>query len=179
MGCYGIGTTRVVGAIVEASNDERGIIWPKSVAPAQIHLVALSSKDADVQTRIYETAEGLYTDLKKKGLRLSGMIATRQPGEKLADADLLGIPLRILISEKTLKEDAVEWKARNAKDARRVQLSKSWKRSNRLSRKNNESLFYRKMIRSDHFSVKVIYGIKTVSDYGSECARCRGKVVFP
>ena len=65
MGCYGIGTTRVVGAIVEASNDERGIIWPKSVAPAQIHL-ALSSKDADVQTRIYETAEGLYTDLKKR-----------------------------------------------------------------------------------------------------------------
>ena len=123
MGCYGIGTTRVVGAIVEASNDERGIIWPKSVAPAQIHLVALSSKDADVQTRIYETAEGLYTDLKKEGLEVIWDDRYASAGEKLADADLLGIPLRILISEKTLKEDAVEWKARNAKDARRVQLS--------------------------------------------------------
>lgn len=123
MGCYGIGTTRVVGAIVEASNDERGIIWPKSVAPAQIHLVALSSKDADAQARIYETAEGLYTDLKKEGLEVIWDDRDASAGEKLADADLLGMPLRILISEKTLKEDSVEWKARNAKDARRVQLS--------------------------------------------------------
>lgn len=116
MGCYGIGITRLVGAIVEASHDDRGIIWPKSVAPMAVYLVSLSSKDASVQARIRETAEGLYDDLKKERIEvLWDDRADISAGEKLADADLLGFPLRLVVSEKTHKENALEWKLRQEK----------------------------------------------------------------
>jgi prolyl-tRNA synthetase len=122
MGCYGIGTTRLVGTVVEASHDERGIIWPKSVAPFQIHLVSLGSKDADTQARITETATALYEALEKQGIEVLWDEREASPGEKLADADLLGMPLRLLISEKTLKEESIEWKLRAEKDAKLVKL---------------------------------------------------------
>ncbi|MBI4139280.1 hypothetical protein HY479_03995 [Candidatus Uhrbacteria bacterium] len=122
MGCYGIGTTRLVGSIVEASHDERGIVWPKSVAPMPVHLVSLSSKDNAVQEKILETAGGIADDLEHEGVRVLWDDRDASAGEKLADADLLGLPLRILVSEKTLKEDAVEWKLRGEKEARLVKL---------------------------------------------------------
>lgn len=122
MGCYGIGTTRLVGTVVEALHDERGIMWPKSVAPFQVHIVNLNSKDETTQARILETAESLYEDLKKNGIEVIWDDRDASPGEKLADADLLGMPLRILVSEKTLKEDSVEWKLRAEKDARLVKI---------------------------------------------------------
>jgi len=116
MGCFGIGITRLVGAIVEASHDDRGIIWPKSVAPMAVHLVSLSSKDASLQARIRETAEGLYDDLEKEGIEVLWDNRTDvSAGEKLVDADLLGFPLRLIISEKTLKDNAFEWKLRQEK----------------------------------------------------------------
>ncbi len=122
MGCYGIGTTRLVGAIVEASHDERGIIWPKSVAPMPVHLVSLSSKDADMQTRIAETVLGIYEDLAKEGIDVLWDDREASTGEKLADADLLGLPLRLLVSEKSLKDDSVEWKLRTSSEAHLVKL---------------------------------------------------------
>jgi prolyl-tRNA synthetase len=122
MGCYGIGTTRVVGAIVEASNDERGIIWPKSVAPMPVHIVTLSSKDETVQSKIIETAESLLEDLRKEGIDALWDDRASSAGEKLADADLIGLPLRILISEKTLKENSVEWKLRASKEVQLVNI---------------------------------------------------------
>ncbi|MBI5654100.1 hypothetical protein HZC53_00370 [Candidatus Uhrbacteria bacterium] len=122
MGCYGIGTTRLVGTVVEAMHDERGIMWPKSVAPFQVHIVNLNSKDADVQAQILETSASLYEDLKKEGIEVIWDDRDASPGEKLADADLLGMPLRVLVSEKTLKEDSVEWKQRTEKEARLVKL---------------------------------------------------------
>lgn len=113
MGCYGIGVTRLVGTIVEASHDDRGMIWPKSVAPYHVHLVSLRSKDEATQSRINETALGLYEDLTKQGVEvLWDDRADASPGEKFADADLIGLPLRLVVSEKTLKEDSIEWKER-------------------------------------------------------------------
>jgi prolyl-tRNA synthetase len=124
MGCYGIGPSRVMGAIVEASHDDRGIIWPKSVAPFAVHLVSLTSKDDAVRERIAETSEGLYDDLKKMGVTvLWDDRADMSPGAKFADADLMGMPLRIVVSEKTLAQDGVEWKARCSADAKIVPLA--------------------------------------------------------
>lgn len=116
MGCYGIGPSRVMGAIVEIHHDEHGIIWPKEVAPFQVHLVSLTSKKEDVQIKINATSEKLYVDLAKNGIEVlwddrAGLSA----GEKFADSDLIGIPVRLVISEKTLVQNCVELKER-AKD---------------------------------------------------------------
>ncbi|HVM90955.1 MAG TPA: His/Gly/Thr/Pro-type tRNA ligase C-terminal domain-containing protein, partial [Verrucomicrobiae bacterium] len=123
MGCYGIGTTRLVGTIVEASHDDRGIIWPINVAPYHVHLVSLHSKDADTLARIQSVAQDMYDQLWAAGVEV--LWDDREgvsPGAKFADADLIGLPLRLVISEKTLKEDSVEWKPRNEAEARLVKI---------------------------------------------------------
>jgi prolyl-tRNA synthetase len=122
MGCYGIGVSRLVGTIVEASHDDRGMIWPKSVAPMPVHLVSLSSKDTAVQAKIDEVAEGIHDDLVREGISVLWDDRSASTGEKLADADLIGLPLRVLVSEKTLKEDAVEWKRRASTESELVKL---------------------------------------------------------
>lgn len=123
MGCYGIGPSRVMGAIVEAHHDDRGIIWPKSVAPFAVHLVSLASKDESVQDRIDSISVSLYKDLQKAGIEVLWNDRTDQSfGEKFADADLIGLPLRIVVSEKTLAEDSVEWKERELADMRLVKI---------------------------------------------------------
>lgn len=124
MGCYGIGTSRLVGAIVEACHDEKGIIWPKSVAPFQVHLITLNSKDDAVRENIMGTAEDLVRDLEAQGIEV--LWDDREdvsPGGKFADADLIGAPLRILVSEKSLKEESVEWKERSSIESRLVKLA--------------------------------------------------------
>lgn len=113
MGCYGIGTTRLVGAIVEASHDDKGIIWPKNVAPFHVHIVVLGSKDEAVQATTNAAADKLYADLQAQGIEVlmddrTGLSA----GEKFADADLLGMPVRVVVSEKSLKNNAFEVKLR-------------------------------------------------------------------
>lgn len=123
MGCYGIGTTRLVGAIVEALSDDNGMMWPKSVAPYPLYLIALSSKDETVNERVRTASLGLIEDLEKVGIEV--LFDDREdvsPGAKFADSDLLGMPLRLVISEKSLKEDGVEWKLRTSPDARIVKL---------------------------------------------------------
>ncbi len=123
MGCYGIGPSRVMGAIIEAHHDDRGMIWPKSVAPLSVHLVSLSSKDESVQEKIDITSESLYSDLIKAGVDV--LWDDRQDksfGEKFADADLIGLPLRIVVSEKTLADDSVELKERASADLRLVKI---------------------------------------------------------
>jgi prolyl-tRNA synthetase len=123
MGCYGIGPSRVMGSIVEVHHDDNGMIWPKEVAPFDVHIVSLSSKDEAIQSKINSTVTGLVEDLEKQGTEVlwddrEGVSA----GAKFADADLIGIPLRIVVSEKTLKEDSVEWKVRSESDASLVSL---------------------------------------------------------
>lgn len=124
MGCYGIGTSRLVGAIVETHHDDKGMTWPVSVAPYHVHLVALKSKDADVQTRINSTAQEIYDGLWAQGIEvLWDDRADLSPGEKFADADLIGLPLRLVVSEKTLKEDSIEWKGRSDAEAKLVKIA--------------------------------------------------------
>jgi prolyl-tRNA synthetase len=123
MGCYGIGVSRLVGTIVEACHDDRGIVWPKRVAPYQVEIVSLRSKDEAMQTRISETALALYEDLTKQGVEvLWDDRADVSPGEKFADADLLGMPLRLVVSEKMLKENSIEWKERAKTEAQVVKM---------------------------------------------------------
>ncbi|MCR4278894.1 MAG: proline--tRNA ligase [bacterium] len=121
MGCYGIGITRLVGAIVEAKHDDRGIMWPKSVSPMPVHLVSLSAKDPAVQTRITTASEDLYERLTGGGVDvLWDDRENVSPGEKFGEADLLGMPLRLVISARTIEENAVEWKRRDQKEGRFV-----------------------------------------------------------
>ena len=98
MGSYGIGITRLMGLLVEKFADERGIVWPEEVAPFRVHLVELANDNPDVQT---EAAE-LYRELTSAGIEVLWDDRDVRAGEKFADSDLLGIPLRVVVSEKTL-----------------------------------------------------------------------------
>ena len=123
MGCYGIGISRAMGVIVETFNDEKGIKWPKSVAPYQIHLVTLTSKDTEIDAHIQQAAQDLYERMKAKGVEvLWDDRVGISPGAKFADADLIGVPLRLVLSERTMKEQGVEWKMRGEAEARAVSL---------------------------------------------------------
>lgn len=123
MGCYGIGVTRLIGAVVEASHDERGMIWPASIAPFRVHLIALRSKDAAVQSRLDQLTEEMYAKLGAQGVEvLWDDRGDASAGERLADADLIGLPIRLLFSEKTLKENSVEWKSRSNAETRLIKI---------------------------------------------------------
>lgn len=115
---YGIGITRVMGVIVEKFADEKGIVWPKEVAPFQVHLITLSGKTAAEEKEIQQTAERFMRELGEGGVEV--LWDDREgitPGVKFADADLYGIPLRIVLSPRTLAENAVEWKERTQENA--------------------------------------------------------------
>lgn len=118
MASYGLGISRAMGAIVEVHHDDKGVIWPKSVAPAAVHLVALGS-----DAKVTQTADKLYRLLSDEGKEVIYDDREESAGVKFADADLIGVPLRVTISDKTLKKDAVELKARDAKDSKLVKFS--------------------------------------------------------
>lgn len=112
-GCYGLGTTRLVGAIVEANHDERGIIWPAEVAPFYAHLVALFGKDAKMNKKIDTACVAVIaSEVKQSHEMLYDDRENVSAGEKFAVSDLLGIPERIIISEKTLAKNEMEVKDR-------------------------------------------------------------------
>lgn len=126
MGCYGIGPSRVMGTIVEAHNDGKGILWPKAVAPYLAHLVTISAKDPAEQEKVVAAAESLVSELEAMGADvLWDDRAAVSAGEKFADADLIGCPLRLVLSPKTLAEGAVEWKGRADGASRLVKLSEA------------------------------------------------------
>ncbi len=116
MASYGIGLGRLMGTVVEVSHDEKGIIWPESVAPFRVIIVEISTgKEGD--GKVAKTAEKLYNDLKKRGVEaLYDDRKDRSAGEKFTEADLLGIPYRVVVSEKTLKENKFELKKRGSKE---------------------------------------------------------------
>lgn len=116
MGCYGIGLGRVMGAIVEVCHDENGIIWPKQVTPFQTHLLALGQETE-------KEAESLYQKLTGDGIEVLYDDRDASPGEKFADADLIGIPTRLVVSEKALGKDSVEIKKRGEKEIQLIKLS--------------------------------------------------------
>jgi len=118
MGCYGIGLPRLMGAVVEILRDEKGIIWPKSIAPFKIHLISIESS-----AKVKKAAQNLYETLQKEKLEvIYDDRQTKSPGEKFADCDLIGIPLRIVVSEKTLKKNSIELKKRGEKEGKLIGL---------------------------------------------------------
>ena len=118
MGCYGIGLGRLMGAIVEVSHDDKGIIWPKSVAPFLVHIIGVENN-----AKVKKAVQKLHTQLQKENIEvLYDDRENKTVGEKFGDADLLGIPLRIVVSEKTLKENSVELKERGKDKIKLVKL---------------------------------------------------------
>jgi len=119
MGCYGLGPTRLMGTIVEIFNDQNGIIWPKAIAPYQVHLVYLGKND-----RVKKEAEKICNSLQKEKIEVLYDDRDESAGVKLKDADLIGIPLRIVISEKTMGKNSVEIKRRSEDGFEMVEISK-------------------------------------------------------
>lgn len=114
MGCYGIGIGRTLAAIVETHHDDKGIIWPGNIAPYKVYLVSIGESEA-----VLRAAEDLYRDLTDAGvLVLYDDRTDARAGEKFADADLLGIPYRVVVSEKTLASQQYEIKKRDEPEAK-------------------------------------------------------------
>lgn len=109
MGCYGIGISRLMGVIVEKFHDSRGIIWPESVAPFKVHLIELGGKDAKVK----KTAQKVYKLFLDEGIEVLYDERDVSAGEKFADADLIGIPYRLVVSEKTGTKIEVKKRSEN------------------------------------------------------------------
>jgi len=118
MGCYGIGLGRLLAAAVEQSHDEKGIIWPVAIAPYHIYLCSLQTDNSEVNS----IAEKLYNDLTKENLEVLFDDRAESPGVKFNDADLLGIPLRLTVSPRTLQSQSVEVKWRNQKQTQLLPL---------------------------------------------------------
>lgn len=118
-GCYGIGTSRIMGAVVETSHDDRGIIWPREIAPYLVHLVELKAQNAKVKAgalKLYNSLQAadidvLYDDRDNVSV-----------GEKFADADLIGCPWQIIISSKTLDQNSVEVKDRQSGKSQLIKI---------------------------------------------------------
>jgi prolyl-tRNA synthetase len=125
MNCYGIGLTRLMGALAEIGRDDKGLIWPGSVAPFSAHLLALAARDVKVNNNIKQTCKKIYDGLQKRNINvLYDDRADRSAGEKFNDADLLGIPWRLVVSEKTIEKDSVEVKRRDSKETQLISLDK-------------------------------------------------------
>jgi prolyl-tRNA synthetase len=131
MGCYGIGTSRMLQCIIEANRDERGIVWPASVSPYDVHLVGLGLDREGVAGK----AEDLYEQLAAAGL---DVLYDDRPdataGVKFNDADLIGLPVRVTLSPRSLEKDSIELKLRTASDVELVPLAEAVVRLNGLTR---------------------------------------------
>ena len=121
MGSYGIGPSRAMGTIVELLADEKGLVWPEAVAPFDVHLVALFDEKGAVK----KATDDLYERLTGKGVEVLYDDRNCSAGEKFGDADLIGIPKRYVLSEKTLKIQSVEIKDRSKGESRMVPLSEA------------------------------------------------------
>lgn len=115
MGSYGIGPSRLVGLLAEHFADDRGLAWPINVAPFHVYLAPLGTSE-----EVNKAADKLYDDLQKEGITVLYDDRDARPGDKFADADLIGIPFRVVISEKSLQAGGYELKARTSSDTKVV-----------------------------------------------------------
>ena len=122
MGCYGIGVDRVLASIVERFHDDKGIIWPMSIAPYQVAIVPIKYKDA-----MKDAADKLYEQLTKAGVQVLLDDRDERPGVKFNDMDLIGFPVRITVGDKNLPN--VEIKLRSSDDAELVPLDSAAERT--------------------------------------------------
>ena len=118
-GSYGVGPARVMAAAVEQHHDENGIVWPPSIAPYDVHVLALHGGAEEVLT----AAEKVAATLDEVGLEVVLDDRDERPGEKFADADLIGCPLRVIVGKKTLDDGAVDVRRRDGSGEGRVEVS--------------------------------------------------------
>jgi prolyl-tRNA synthetase len=119
MGCYGIGPARIVAAAIEQGADDRGIVWPRPLAPWPAHLVVLG-REGDAER---EAADRLYCELREAGIEVLYDDRDAGPGEKLTDAELLGCPLRLVIGRRGLAEGVVEAQLRHSGEERKIEVN--------------------------------------------------------
>ncbi len=120
MGCYGLGISRVVAAAIEQHHDEHGIVWPQSMAPYQVVIVPINSHRSEP---VREVCEDLYHSLLEQGIEVLLEDRKERPGVLFADHDLIGIPHRIVIGDRTLAENKVEYKSRQAEQSEMIDLN--------------------------------------------------------
>ncbi len=121
MGCYGIGVNRILAAAVENHHDDGGILWPKAIAPYQVQIVSLDAK----KTQVVEAAAGLHETLQKAGWEVLWDDRDAAPGVKFADADLIGLPVRVTVGKKTAEAGTVDVRVRTSKDQKTVPLAEA------------------------------------------------------
>ncbi len=124
MGCYGIGVTRIVGAAIEQNHDDNGIIWPGPLAPFDVVLVPINLQRSDT---VREAAEALYAELSEKGFDVLYDDRDARPGVKFADAELIGIPHRLVISERNLAAGELEYRHRRENESRNLKREEALK----------------------------------------------------
>lgn len=106
MGCYGIGVTRVVAAAIEQNHDDKGIVWPLSIAPFEVVVCLLGAGKSPL---VREAGEAIYEELLSAGLDVILDDRDERPGVMFADWELIGVPIRVTVGERSLKEGQVEW----------------------------------------------------------------------
>jgi prolyl-tRNA synthetase len=119
MGSYGVGPARTMAAVVEQHHDESGIVWPKELAPYDVHVLSLDAGAEEVLAH----AEQLANALGEAGFDVLLDERDERPGEKFADADLVGIPLRIIVGRKTLEDDCADARTRDGSVDERIALA--------------------------------------------------------
>lgn len=117
IGSYGIGVTRVMGVVAEKMSDDRGLVWPESIAPFIVYLARLGNDE-----KVAQASDELYEHLQKAGVTVLYDDSDKRPGEKFADADLVGIPHRVVVSQKTIEADKFEYKKRTETDSSLLSL---------------------------------------------------------
>ncbi|MDY6797244.1 MAG: proline--tRNA ligase [Pseudomonadota bacterium] len=122
MGCYGIGVSRIVASAIEQNHDEQGIIWPEAIAPFEVALVTLNAHKSDV---VRETSDKLYEQLRQAGFDVILDDRNERPGVKFADMELMGIPHRVVVSERGLKAGTLEYKGRRDTDKQDIPLEQA------------------------------------------------------
>ena len=119
MGCYGMGVTRLVAAVIEQNHDDNGITWPTPLAPFQLHIIALNGHKSDA---VKEASEALYAQAVAAGVETLLDDRAERPGVKFAEADLVGIPHRVVIGDRGLKNGAIEYRLRSDAEATEIPL---------------------------------------------------------
>ena len=125
MGCYGMGVTRLVAAIIEQNHDDNGIVWPAPVTPYDAHLIALNYHKSDT---VRAAADEFYAACQNAGVDVLFDDRDERPGAKFADADLIGLPVRVVIGERGLKNSVVEYKVRAGGEVEEISLSAALER---------------------------------------------------
>jgi len=120
MGCYGFGVSRAVAAAIEQNHDDKGIIWPAAIAPFQVALLPMNMKKSQ---RVREATEALYEELQAAGLDVLLDDRPVRPGVMFSDMELIGIPHRVVVGEKNLDKDLLEYKSRRDTDSQDVARS--------------------------------------------------------